>query len=70
MCNICKLNPCHPSCPNYEDQIPLLFCSECKQGIMFSEEYIENDNGDVRHFECFETRRELAEWLGYEIKVN
>ena len=69
MCNTCRSNPCHSSCPNYKPKKPLLFCSECKEGIMFGEEYITDDYGNIRHFECFDTRRDLAEWLGYKIQI-
>ena len=31
--------------------------------------YIENQNGEYRHYECFHGMRELLEWLGYRIRT-
>lgn len=44
-------------------------CSSCGEGICDGEEYIENQNGEYRHYECFHGMRDLLEWLGYEIKI-
>ena len=41
----------------------------CGNGIYDGEEYIENDNGECRHYDCFTGMRDLLEWLGYEIKT-
>lgn len=60
---------CHPRCPNYVLKKPNHYCSICGEGIYDGEEYIENDNGEFGHFECFYSMRELLEWLGYEIKT-
>lgn len=43
-------------------------CSICKDGIFNGEEYVENDNGDYAHFECVYSGRDLAKFLGVEIK--
>lgn len=43
-------------------------CSLCKEGIFNGEEYIENNNGDYAHWECFEGTRDLAKFLGCEVK--
>ena len=32
------------------------------------EEYIENDSGDMRHYECFYGMKDLLEWLGYKVR--
>ena len=32
-------------------------------------EYIENDNGEYRHFECFHGMYDLIDWLGYRVEV-
>lgn len=69
MCDICMRYPCHPRCPNYEPQKAKYYCSICDEGIYDGEEYIENNNGDYRHYECFDTIRDLVEWLGYEVKM-
>lgn len=69
MCSLCHKNPCHNKCPNY---IPLKakhYCSVCGDGILDGEEYIENNDGEYRHYDCFYGMRDLLEWLGYEIKT-
>lgn len=45
-------------------------CCECHEGIYVGDEYIENEHGDVMHYDCSYnlTTRQLIEWLGFEIK--
>ena len=59
----------HPRCPNYELKEPSHYCSICGDGIFNGEEYIANDDGDYSHFACFNSRKKLVEWLGFEVKV-
>lgn len=56
-------------CPNYDPLKAKLYCSSCGYGIYDGEEYIENDNGEYRHFDCFYGMRDLLEWLGYEVRT-
>lgn len=68
-CEICgKEDKCHPRCPNYISEKFGCYCSICGEGIYNGEEYIENDKGEMRHFDCFQGIKELLEWLGYSIK--
>ena len=69
ICEICLRNRCHPRCPNYITQKTLSCCSLCGEEIQNGEEYIENDNGDVAHCDCFYDIKECLEWLGYEINT-
>lgn len=69
MCSICGKVHCHPRCPNYLPPKASCYCSICEEGIYDGEEYIENEDGDYRHFDCFYGMRDLLEWLGYEIKT-
>lgn len=70
MCDICgKINGHNCRCPYYISPHPVHYCSICGAGIYEGEEYIENSNGEFRHYECFYSIRELLEWLGYEIKT-
>lgn len=70
MCELCLQNPCmNPRCPNYRPAKARHYCSFCENGIYDGEEYIENENGEYRHYECFSGLRELLEWLGYDIKT-
>ena len=68
MCDICRSYPCNCHCPNY--MIPKVshYCSICQEGIYNGEEYIENDCGEYAHWECVDYGRDLAKFLGYEIK--
>lgn len=57
-------------CPDYYSTFkPVHYCSACGEGVYEGEEYIENDNGEYRHYECFYGLRELLSWLGHEIKT-
>lgn len=69
MCDICRKTPCHPRCPNYIPPKANHYCSVCNDGIYEGEEYIVNDDGDYRHYECFYGLRDLLEFLGYDIKT-
>lgn len=59
----------HPACPNYEPPKTSHYCDICGEGIYRGEEYIVNDDGEYRHYDCFRGIRDLLEWLGYEIKT-
>lgn len=69
MCEICRSYPCHPQCPNYIPPKSSHYCSVCGEWICDGEEYIVNDDGEYRHYDCFCGMRDLLEWLGYEIKT-
>ena len=58
----------HPRCPNYSPPKTTHYCSICNEGIYDGEEYIENDIGEYAHWECVSYGRDLAKFLGYEIK--
>lgn len=69
-CNYCLRDYGHnPRCPLYKENKSTHYCSICGDGILEGEEYIENENGEYRHWECFDGMRDLLEWLGYEIKT-
>ena len=69
MCSICKQYPCNVRCPNYIPSKASHCCSICNEGIYDGEEYIENDDGEYAHWECVDYGRDLAKFLGYEIKT-
>ena len=72
MCDVCLRNKCHPQCPNYEShesQYSTIKCSVCGEYIYDGEEYVENEDGEYRHCDCYSSIKEFVEWLGYEVKV-
>lgn len=69
ICKLCLRNPCHPRCPNYEAPKATHYCSSCGEGILDGEEYIENIDGEYRHYDCFNSTIELVKWLGCETKI-
>lgn len=68
MCSECRQVPCHSRCPNYKPRKSKYTCSKCGEGIQIGEEYIVNDNDDYSHWECVNYAKDLAKFLGYEIK--
>ena len=69
MCSICGQTPCAARCPNYTPKKAKHYCSICDEGILNGEEYIKNDNSEYAHWECVDYGRDLAKFLGYEIKT-
>lgn len=69
-CNICNQEGRHDRrCPNYEQPKAKHHCSICGEGIYDGEEYLVNDDGDYRHYECFYSIKDLLSWLGYEVQT-
>lgn len=63
-------NPCvDPRCPNYIPPKSICYCSHCGKGIYGGEEYIENQDGEFRHYDCFYGMKDLLEWFGGEVKT-
>lgn len=69
MCRVCLQNPCHQQCPNYIPPKCKYRCSICSDGILEGEEYIRNNDFEYAHLECFLRMKDLAEWLGYDVRV-
>ena len=69
-CNYCLRDYGHnPRCPLYKENKSTHYCSICGDGILEGEEYIENDCDEYAHWECVDYGRDLARFLGYEIKT-
>ena len=69
-CEYCRGEIRHkPRCPLYVPEKATHYCSICREGIYDGEEYIENDVGEFRHYDCFTGMRDLLDWLGYEVKT-
>lgn len=69
ICNLCLKNTCHSSCPNFVPKKSIFYCSVCGEGISEGEEYLINDDGEYRHYDCLCGMKDLLEWLGYEVKT-
>ena len=70
MCELCLKSPCmDPRCPKNNKKKAQHYCSLCENGIYDGEEYIENQDGEYRHYECFNGMKDLLEWLGFDIKT-
>lgn len=69
VCDYCKgINSHNCRCPDYELFKSNHYCLQCGENILLGEEYITNDNGEYAHLECVDYTRDLARFLGYEIK--
>ena len=68
MCQLCNSYPCDSRCPNH---IPKAthYCSSCGEGIRDGEEYIENEDGECMHWDCFRSMKDLLAFLGHEIQM-
>lgn len=56
-------------CPYYKPPKASHYCYSCGEGIYDGEKYVENLDGEYRHYECFHGMRDLLEWLGFDIKT-
>lgn len=66
-CSACNLSVCSSRCPHYITPEADYYCCECGKGIQEGEEYIVNEYNEYRHYDCFDTKKDVAEWLGYGI---
>ena len=69
-CEYCVSTNGHdPRCTNYIPPKTNRYCSACKEFIQYGEEYIMNEDNECCHLDCFCGMKDLAEWLGYEVKI-
>ena len=69
MCEYCDGAGWHRTqCPNYEPNLSIYVCVKCNENIAIGEEYIVNDNNEYAHWDCIDFSRDLADFLGYEVK--
>lgn len=69
MCELCMSAHCHPRCPNYTPPKTAHYCSFCEDGIYEGDQYIKNDLGEYRHYDCFYHMDDLLEFLGVSIET-
>lgn len=53
MCSICYSTPCHPRCPNADEEKPVYRCSECGGSIFEGDKFFQNDIKEICE-ECME----------------
>ncbi len=71
-CEFCNHIDGHAcGCPNYTPKKAVHYCSVCKEGIYYGEEYIENVDGDYAHYDCVSnfSYRKMIEWVGGKIEI-
>jgi len=70
MCSVCLQMPCHPRCPNAPEPVVVYNCSNCGEGILDGDEYVEID-GKYICMDCLDnmTTKELLETCGYEVET-
>nr|WP_297940216.1 hypothetical protein [uncultured Lachnoclostridium sp.] len=68
-CVGCHRAYCPSRCPDYIPKITNYYCSICGNGIYDGEIYIKNDHVEYAHWDCIDSKKDLAEWLDYEIKI-
>jgi len=56
-------------CPNYSHRKALYYCSLCGEGIYGDEEYLVNQDGEYRHYDCFYSTYDMLQWLECEVKT-
>ena len=66
-CKYCKAYSCN-RCPDYIPPKTNYYCSICGEGIYDGEEYIVNEENEYAHYECVSYGRDMAEFLGYNIR--
>lgn len=67
-CEYCHSLPHLSRCPLAPEPKSYETCEVCGEDICEGEEYIENDNGEFAHWECVDYAKDLAKFLGYEVK--
>lgn len=56
-------------CPLDESFETDYICSICGDCIQNGDEYLENDDGEMAHWECINYGMRMLEFLGYTIKI-
>lgn len=69
MCKLCRSYPCHSLCPNYMPPHSEKKCIICGEYINVGEEYVENYEGEVAHFNCLSCDKQDLKWLGEDIQI-
>lgn len=71
-CDICgRTNGHADGCPEKIELKRLYYCCQCDQPIIIGQKYIENDIGDLMHYDCAvdKSLMGLLSWLDYSVKI-
>lgn len=72
MCNECHMLPCHPRCPNNnEDEHSGIVCDSCNEEVERGDSYYVFANGEIVCAYCIDdlSREELAERMNAEART-
>ena len=47
MCDVCGSYPCHPRCPNADEEQPVICCVKCGEEIYENDSYYRIDDLDL-----------------------
>ena len=67
ICEICRMAPCDPRCPNAPEPVEVYECDECGCGIREGE-YVFKLGDQVYCEECIRNSREEVELVSYEFE--
>ena len=69
-CKYCNTltNEHHPQCPSFKPVQSKYKCVKCGDNILIGEEYVVNDNGNYAHYECVDYAKDMAKFLGFQVK--
>ena len=71
-CDVCgRTNGHTDGCPEKLENKRLYYCRQCDSPILYGERYIENDVGDMMHFDCAYDKGLMAllNWMDVSVKI-
>lgn len=70
MCEVCRMSPCHPRCPNAPEPKPVYTCKNCKEGILPGDTFVIID-GDYFCAYCLDDMLpfEILQLCGFDVEV-
>lgn len=70
MCEVCRMIPCHPSCPNAPEQKLIYSCSKCGYGIFKGDKYLDGPEGYICE-RCLDdmSSKEILDMLDKSLKT-
>lgn len=71
-CDVCgRINGHADGCPEKIEGKRLHYCCQCDNPILYGEKYIENDAGDMMHYDCAYDKSLMAllNWMDINVKI-